>query len=71
MNKAELIEKVCKKRNDLRIDMTVEGEGCSFDEKYMFLSESGVYVTDTLYIINIDELDTGSLSRIYKRITPR
>lgn len=71
MNKAELIEKVCKKRNDLRIDMTVEGEGWSFDEKYMFLSESGVYVTNTLYIINIDELDTGSLSRIYKRITPQ
>lgn len=71
MNKAELIEKiekVCEIRNDIRIDMTVEGEGWSFDAKYVFLGESGTYVTDTLYIINMDELDIASLNRIYKRM---
>lgn len=72
MNKTELVEKikkVCKVWNDIGIDMTVEVEGWSFDAKYVFFGESGVYVTDTLYIINIDELDVDSLSRIYEKIT--
>lgn len=71
MNKAELIEeikKVCKVRNDIKIDMVVTGENWSFDAKYVFFGESGAYVTDTLYLLNIDELDTDSLSRIYQNI---
>lgn len=74
MNKAELvekIEKVCEMRNDIRIDMRVEGEGWFFDAKYVFLGESGVYVTDTLYIIGIEELDTGSLERLYQTIVSK
>lgn len=74
MNKTELIEeikKVCKVRNDIKIKMVVTGENWSFDAKYVFLGESGVYVTDTLYIINIDELDTDSLSRIYEKIASK
>ena len=56
MNKAELIEeikKVCKVRNDIKIKMVVTGEDWSLDAKYVFLSESGAYVTDTLYLVNI------------------
>jgi hypothetical protein len=71
MNKTELLEKIkkiCEMRNDIRIDMTVEGENRSFDAKYVFLSKTGVYVTDTLRMISIDELDTGALNRIYKKI---
>ena len=74
MNKAELIEeikKVCKVRNDIEIDMVVTGEDWSFDAKYVFLGESGTYVTDTLYLLNIDELDTDSLSRIYEKIASK
>ena len=52
----------------LKIDMVVTGEDWSFDAKYVFLGESGTYVTDTLYLLNIDELDTDSLSRIYEKI---
>lgn len=69
MNKAELIEKiekVCKVRNDIRMDMTVEGEDWSFDAKYVFLGETEVYVTNTLYII--EELETESLNRLYQKI---
>lgn len=74
MNKTELIEKiekVCKVRNDIRIDMTVEGEGWSFDAKYVFLGETGVYVTDTLYIIKVEELETESLNRLYQKIVSK
>ena len=71
MNKADLIEeikKVCKVRNDIKIKMVVTGEDWSLDAKYVFLSESGAYVTDTLYLVNIDELDAESLNRIYQKI---
>lgn len=71
MNKAELIEeikKVCKVRNDIKIKMVVTGEDWSLDAKYVFLSENGAYVTDTLYLVNIDELDAESLNRIYQKI---
>lgn len=71
MNKAELIEEIkknCKMRNDIKIDMVVTGEDWSFDAKYVFLGESGAYVTDTLYIVSIDELDIKSLNRIYQNI---
>ena len=71
MNKAELIEeikKVCKVRNDIKIKMVVTGEDWFLDAKYVFLSESGAYVTDTLYLVNIDELDAESLNRIYQKI---
>ena len=68
MERTELIEairKVCEIQNDIRIDMRVRGEGWFFDAAYIFLGEKEVYVTDALYIIRIDELDTKSLNRIY------
>ena len=71
MERTELIEairKVCEIQNDIRIDMRVRGEGWFFDAAYKFLGENGIYVTDTLYIISIDELDTGSLNRIHQKI---
>lgn len=46
--------------------MTVEGEDWSFDAKYVFLGETEVYVTNTLYII--EELETESLNRLYQKI---
>ena len=52
----------------IRIDMRVRGEGWFFDAAYIFLGEKEVYVTDALYIIRIDELDTKSLNRIYQKI---
>ena len=48
--------------------MRVRGEGWFFDAAYIFLGEKEVYVTDALYIIRIDELDTKSLNRIYQKI---
>lgn len=71
MERTELIEairKVCEIQNDIRIDMRVRGEDWFFDAAYIFLGENGIYVTDTLYIISIDELDTGSLNRIHQKI---
>jgi hypothetical protein len=71
MNRTELIEeikKICKVRNDIKINMVITGENCFFDAKYVFLSESGAYVTDTLYLVNIDELDAESLNKIYQSI---
>lgn len=71
MDKAELIDKirkVCRIRNDIKIDMTVKGENCFFDAIYVFLGETEIYVTDTLYIIDIEELDTESLAGIYQKI---
>lgn len=71
MERTELIEdirKVCEIQNDIRIDMRVRGEGWFFDVSYIFLGENGIYVTDTLYIISIDELDKKSLNRIYQKI---
>lgn len=71
MERTELIEairKICEIQNDIRIDMRVRGEGWFFDAAYIFLGENGIYVTDTLYIISIDELDTGSLNRIHQKI---
>ena len=70
MERTELIEairKVCEIQNDIRIDMRVRGEGWFFDAAYIFLGEKEVYVTDALYIIRIDELDTKSLNRIYQK----
>ena len=49
-------------------DMRVRGEGWFFDAAYIFLGEKEMYVTDALYIIRIDELDTKSLNRIYQKI---
>lgn len=74
MKKNELIEaikNICDKKNDIRIDQTVKGEGWSFDAKYIFLGEKGLYVTDTLYIIGIGEIDTESLNRIYQEIVSK
>ena len=71
MERTELIEairKVCEIQNAIRIDMRVRGEGWNFDAANIFLGENGIYVTDTLYIISIDELDTGSLNRIHQKI---
>lgn len=71
MERTELIEairKICEIQNDIRIDMRVRGEDWFFDAAYIFLGENGIYVTDTLYIISIDELDTGSLNRIHQKI---
>lgn len=71
MERNELIEKIkdiCKMQNDIRIDMRVRGKGWFFDAAYIFLGEKEVYVTDTLYIIRIDKLDTESLNRIYRKI---
>ena len=70
MDKADLIDKirkVCRIRNDIKIDMTVKGEHSFFYAKYVFLGETGIYVTDTLYIIDIEELDTESLAGIYQK----
>ena len=71
MERTELIEairKVCEIQNDIRIDMRVRAEGWVFDAAYILLGEKEVYVTDALYIIRIDELDTKSLNRIYQKI---
>ena len=71
MERTELIEairKVCEIQNDIRLDRRVRGEVWFFDAAYIFLGENGIYVTDTLYIISIDELDTGSLNRIHQKI---
>lgn len=71
MDKADLIDKirkVCRIRNDIKIDMTVKGEHSFFYAKYVFLVETEIYVTDTLYIIDIEELDTESLAGIYQKI---
>ena len=71
MERTELIEairKVCEIQNDIRIDMRVRGEGWFFDAAYIFLGEKEMYVTDALYIIRIDQLDTKSLNRIYQKI---
>lgn len=65
---AEAIRKVCEIQNDIRIDMRVRGKNWYFDATYIFLGGKEVYVTDALYIINIDELDTESLNRIYQKI---
>ena len=70
MERTELIEairKVCEIQNDIRIDMRVRGEGW-FSMPHTFLGEKEMYVTDALYIIRIDELDTKSLNRIYQKI---
>ena len=64
----EAIRKVCEIQNDIRIDMMVRGKNWYFDAAYIFLGEKEVYVTDALYIISIDELDTESLNRIYQKI---
>ena len=64
----EALRIVCEIHNDIRIDMRVRGEGWFFDAAYIFLGEKEVYVTDALYIIRIDELDTKSLNRIYQKI---
>lgn len=64
----EAIRKVCEIQNDIRIDMRVRGKNWYFDAAYIFLGEKEVYVTDTLYIIRIEELDTESLNRIYQKI---
>ena len=64
----EAIRKVCEIQNDIRIDMRVRGKNWYFDAAYIFLGEKEVYVTDALYIISIDELDTESLNRIYQKI---
>ena len=64
----EAIRKVCEIQNDIRIDMRVRGKNWYFDAAYIFLGGKEVYVTDTLYIISIDELDTGSLNRIHQKI---
>lgn len=64
----EAIRKVCEIQNDIRIDMRVRGKNWYFDAAYIFLGGKEVYVTDTLYIIRIDELDTKSLNRIYQKI---
>lgn len=71
MDKADLIDKirkVCRIRNDIKIDMTVKGKKWFFDAIYVFLGETEIYVTDTLYIIDIEELDTESLAGIYQKI---
>ena len=65
---AEAIRKVCEIQNDIRIDMRVRDKNWYFDATYIFLGGKEVYVTDALYIINIDELDTESLNRIYQKI---
>ena len=64
----EAIRKVCEIQNDIRIDMRVRGKNWYFDAAYIFLGEKEVYVTDALYIISIDELDTESLNRIHQKI---
>ena len=64
----EAIRKVCEIQNDIRIDMRVRGKNWYFDAAYIFLGGKEVYVTDTLYIIRIEELDTESLNRIYQKI---
>lgn len=64
----EAIRKVCEIQNDIRIDMRVRGKNWYFDAAYIFLGGKEVYVTDALYIISIDELDTESLNRIYQKI---
>ena len=64
----EAIRKVCEIQNDIRIDMRVRGKNWYFDAAYIFLVGKEVYVTDALYIISIDELDTESLNRIYQKI---
>lgn len=64
----EAIRKVCEIQNDIRIDMRVRGKNWYFDAAYIFLGGKEVYVTDALYIMSIDELDTESLNRIYQKI---
>ena len=64
----EAIRKVCEIQNDIRIDMRVRDKNWYFDAAYIFLGGKEVYVTDTLYIIRIEELDTESLNRIYQKI---
>ena len=55
MDKADLIDKirkVCRIRNDIKIDMTVKGENWFFDAIYVFLGETEIDFHNVLAVMN-------------------
>ena len=57
------IKELCNKKNDREIALDFFYNNSIFHEKYLFLGND-LYVTDTLNVIELKDLDMGVLSRI-------
>ena len=57
------IKELCNKKNDREIALDFFYNNRTFHAKYLFLGND-LYVTDTLNVIELKDLDMGVLSRI-------
>lgn len=57
------IKELCNKKNDREIALDFSYNNRMFHAKYLFLGNE-LYVTDTLKVIELKELDTGVLSKL-------
>lgn len=57
------IKELCNEQNDREIALDFIYNDRVFHARYLFLG-NGLYVTDTLYVIELKELDAEILSRI-------
>lgn len=57
------IKELCNEQNDREIALDFSYNDRMFHAKYVFLG-NGLYVTDTLYVIELKELDAEALGRI-------
>ena len=57
------IKELCNKKNDREIALDFFYNNMIFHAKYLFLGND-LYVTDTLNVIELKDLDMGVLSRI-------
>ena len=60
------IKELCNKKNDREIALDFFYNNRIFHAKYLFLGND-LYVTDTLNVIELKDLDMGVLSRIRLR----
>ena len=57
------IKELCNKKNDRGITLDFSYNNRIFHAKYLFLS-NGLYVTDTLSVIELKDLDIIALSKL-------
>ena len=57
------IKELCNKKNDREIALDISYNNSIFHAKYLFLGND-LYITDTLNVIELKDLDMGVLSRL-------
>ena len=57
------IKELCNKKNDIEIALDFSYNNRIFHAKYLFLGND-LYITDTLNVIELKDLDMGVLSRL-------